>query len=130
MTRDELVVYWVESAHEDLEVMDSLFEKGHFAWSLFLGHLVLEKLLKAFYVHQIGPDTPYSHNLLKLAREAGLQLNDSQEEFLLEVTTYNIKGRYPDYKRDFHRIATRIYTAERINVIREFAQWLTTKMTA
>ncbi len=79
MTREELVAYWTVSAQDDLEVMESLFEKGHYVWSLFLGHLVLEKQLKAFYVHQIGSDTPYSHNLLKLARESGLQLDDSQK---------------------------------------------------
>jgi HEPN domain-containing protein len=30
--------------------MGSMFKSGHYVWALFLGHLVLEKLLKAVYV--------------------------------------------------------------------------------
>jgi len=28
--------------------LEDLFEKGHYTWALFVGHLVLEKLLKAY----------------------------------------------------------------------------------
>lgn len=128
MTRDEHIGYWKESALEDMKVMESLYEKGHYAWALFIGHLVLEKLLKALYVQQVGETVPFVHNLLKLARESGLDLTDAQEEFLLEVTAYNIKGRYPDYKKEFQRIATAAYTVEKINSIKEFAQWLLQKI--
>jgi len=30
--------------------MQSLLENRHYTWALFVGHLVLEKLLKALYV--------------------------------------------------------------------------------
>lgn len=76
MTKDELVAYWKDSALDDLVVMESLFENDHYVWALFIGHLVLEKLLKAFYVKRIGIDTPFSHNLLKLARAADLPLHN------------------------------------------------------
>ena len=30
--------------------MESLFANGYYVWSLFIGHLVIEKVLKAFHV--------------------------------------------------------------------------------
>jgi hypothetical protein len=67
---------------------------------------------------------PRVHNLLKIARDCGLQLTIEQEDFLLEVTTYNLKGRYPDYKLSFHRKATVEFTTGKIDRIREMRQWL------
>ncbi len=53
MTRDEIVQYWLNSAETDLAAMETLFRSGHFVWALFLGHLVLEKTLKANYVCRV-----------------------------------------------------------------------------
>jgi len=38
------------SQNHYFQAMIHLFEKGDNTWSLFIGHLVLEKLLKAWYV--------------------------------------------------------------------------------
>jgi len=34
-------------------VAESLLEKGHYTWCLFVGHLILEKLLKAIYLWSV-----------------------------------------------------------------------------
>jgi HEPN domain-containing protein len=128
LTRNELKEYWRESASEDLAVMESLFDKGHYAWALFIGHLVLEKTLKALYVQNTESDVPFVHNLLKIAREAMIPLTDEQEEFLLEITAYNIRGRYPDYQREFQRTATQEYTGRQLARIREAREWLISLM--
>jgi len=125
MTRDEHVAYWMAESNKDMAVAESLFESGHFTWALFVGHLALEKALKAMYVRQVGVQVPHSHHLLKIARECKLALNEDQGDFLLEVTTYNLKARYPDYKQGFARKATREFTATRIKQIKEMRQWLT-----
>jgi hypothetical protein len=41
MERDEIVRYWLESSDDDYQVMQSLFDNGHYAWALFLSHLVI-----------------------------------------------------------------------------------------
>jgi HEPN domain-containing protein len=46
MTKDEIINYWISSSNKDFRVMGSLYKNGHYAWALFLGHLVLEKFLK------------------------------------------------------------------------------------
>lgn len=124
MTKDEIIQYWVKSSDQDYPVMESLFSSGHYGWSLFLGHLVLEKLLKACYVMNVDIASPRIHNLLKLAKDAGLELTKEQMLFLDEVTMYNLRARYPDYKDRFFQMATKTYTEDSINKIKEFRQWL------
>lgn len=129
MTKDEIINYWLHSAGADFKAMNSLFKSGHYIWALFLGHLVIEKLLKAVYVKNIGTGTnvPYIHNLIRIAEEARLELTEEQKDFLAEVTTFNIKSRYPDYKGRFHKKATRKFTARYLKGIKEFRQWLLKK---
>ena len=129
MTKEEHVNFWVESSMQDLPVMESLLDKGHFVWALFVGHLVLEKMLKAPYVQNHAATPPFIHHLLKLGRDAGLSLDADQEDFLLEVTNYNIQGRYPDFKRALQNKATPEYTQERIHRIKEFRLWLDSLIT-
>jgi len=50
MTQEEHIKYWIDSAEHDLDTANSLFSSGKYDWCLFISHLVLEKLIKAFYV--------------------------------------------------------------------------------
>ncbi|HGJ67649.1 TPA: HEPN domain-containing protein [bacterium] len=43
MNIDEVVQYWLDSAEEDLPVVDHLFESGDYKYALFFGHLYLKK---------------------------------------------------------------------------------------
>ncbi len=56
-------------AEKDHQTMKHLYASGDYHWSLFLGHLVIEKLLKGLLVaHQAeGVNIPRSHDLLLLA---------------------------------------------------------------
>ena len=108
--------------------MESLFENGHYIWALFVGHLVPEKLLKAYHMKYVGTDYPPIHNLLKLAERSNLDLSEDQKDFLLEATTFNLKARYPDYKQRFYKKATERFTKDKINKIREFREWLKGKI--
>src|SRR5438552_7445829 len=110
MTLDEQVKYWINGAENDLPVMDSMLNNAHFVWSLYIGHLVVEKMLKAFYTRDNKESPPKIHNLLQLAAATKLELTREQEEFLLEVNTFNIEARYPDYKYDFYKKCTKEFT--------------------
>jgi HEPN domain-containing protein len=52
MTREDLVKYWTESSDKDFDSMNRMFDSGDYHWSLYVGHLVIEKLLKAYYVQK------------------------------------------------------------------------------
>ena len=50
MNNIDLMNYWIESSDEDYEAMKVLFNNHKNTWCLFIGHLVIEKLLKALYL--------------------------------------------------------------------------------
>ena len=128
MTKREIIAHWAASSDKDFKAMGILLRNGHYAWSLFLGHLVLEKLLKAMYVKNVGTDIPFTHDLTKIAEKAGLELAESQKDLLDSVTTFNIRARYPDYKDRFYKKATKRFTHEYIQQIKDFRRWLGKKL--
>ena len=90
------VEYWRKGSEEDLAAAQSLLEKGHLRHSLFFAHLAIEKMLKAFVTRQTKEDPPRIHSLIRLARCAGLRLDQDREDFLREFGEYQLEGRYPD----------------------------------
>ncbi|MBC8525392.1 MAG: HEPN domain-containing protein [Candidatus Cloacimonetes bacterium] len=124
MDKKSLIKYWLESSDRDYRTMQHLFEKKDYSWSLFIGHLIIEKLLKAYYVKHIDNQPPFIHNLLRLAEKSLLELNENQKDFLVTVTTFNIRARYADYKLDFYRMCTKDFTEKWINEIKEFQKWI------
>ena len=125
MNIDEIVQYWVDSAGNDLQAADSNFASGHYDWSLFIGHLVIEKLLKAHWVkynQELNP--PRTHNLTRLAEQSKIELTAEQEIFLDIVTTFNISARYPEHKKEFYKKATKEYSFENLEKIKEIYKWL------
>jgi HEPN domain-containing protein len=128
MIRNEIIDYWVSSSEKDFKAMGSLFNNGHYAWSLFLGHLVLEKLLKAIYVKNFSTDIPFTHDLFQIAEKSKLSLTEEQKNLLDEITTFNIKARYPDYKGRFYKKANKRFAEDYVNKIKEFRRWLKKKV--
>jgi len=125
---EEQIGYWATSAEYDLKVADHLFESGDYSWCLFVGHLVLEKMLKAIYVQYKGEVPPRTHNLLALTKSSNLILNQEQEEFLFKVNSFNIESRYPDFKQQFYELCTRDFASENLTKIREFYHWLKSRI--
>jgi len=126
--REKLIQYWLEAAKKDLPVIDHLFDKGDYTWALFLAHLVLEKVLKAYYVKKIGKVVPYTHSLSLLAEKSNLKLSDKQKELLEKVTDFNIEARYPEETFSFYKICTKEFAGEYLNRIKEFYLWILKKI--
>jgi HEPN domain-containing protein len=124
MTKEELIEYWVSSSNQDFKVMENLLKNRHYPWALFIGHLVIEKLIKACFVKKVSAQTPYSHNLLVLAEQALLQPSEKQKDELQLLTTFNIRARYPDYKMEFHKKCTAAYAKRSVKIIMEHRTWL------
>ena len=121
-----LMEYWIKSADSDYDTMMVMYENKRNTWSLFIGHLVIEKLLKGLYAKK-NEDSPYaikSHNLLQLAEKCDLELTDEQVRKLQIITQFNISARYDDYKESFNQKCTDEYTAEQIKNIEEVREWL------
>jgi len=124
MNREEIIVFWIRSADRDYKTMNRLFKQKDYAWSLFVGHLVLEKLLKALYIKTHDSNVPLIHDLLRIADKANLPLTIDQRDLLDVVSQFNIRVRYDDYKSKFHRICNKPYSERYIREIRKFRKWL------
>lgn len=102
---DEKVLFWVSEAKDNLETALILYEKNKFIESAFFCHLAIEKMLKAFYIREKTDTPPKIHNLIVLAERSLLlkDLNESQLDFLSELNTFQLEGRYPVDRELFYR---------------------------
>ena len=98
LNTSDLISYWVNSSDNDFQGMLHLYEKGHYTWSLFIGHLVIEKLLKAVFTKKFEEHPPFIHDLYRLAEKSKIEFNEKQKDQLDSISTFNIKARYDDYK--------------------------------
>lgn len=128
MKQDELISYWIQSSDLDFESMMAMYHSKHYHWSLFIGHLVIEKLLKASYVKQHNEHPPLIHNLLRLAQKSGIEMDGEMELFFAELTEFNILARYEDYKMEFYKRCSAEYTKKWITEISKSRQWIKNRL--
>ena len=123
---EKLKSFWRTEAQDALQVADHLVEKNDFSYALFFGHLALEKLLKALCVQNTNEHAPPIHNLLRLAKIAGLDIDKETEDAFITITAFHIESRYPDYKRTFRKKCTPEFTNKNMDLIRRHFRWLQT----
>ncbi|MEW5693870.1 MAG: HEPN domain-containing protein [Candidatus Hydrogenedentota bacterium] len=117
--------YWLKSSEHDLKVAETLYRNKKYDWCLFIGHLVLEKALKAVWVRDNNNKFPGKiHNLLKLAEETELQLNNKIKLSLLDINDFNIEMRYPDYKLKLYKRCNKKFTKKYFKIIKDIYKWL------
>ena len=124
MDKKEIIDFWASEAEESLDVAKHLFEKKDYSYALFFGHLSVEKIIKAVLVKNTNQQVPRSHNLLRLAKEAQIEITDEQKHTLIRITAFNLEARYPDYKKEFRKKCTRQFTATELQKIEEVFIWL------
>ena len=116
--------YWLSSSDNDYEVLVNLFQTRHYNWALFLGHIVLEKLFKAYFVKKTGVHAPFSHDLRLLAKKCDMSLPDDMALQLDVITGFNINARYDSFKEDFQKRCTPEFSNEWLNNIKTIRQWI------
>ena len=121
---EKIVKHWIDTSEEDFQTMLSLYDSKSYGWSLFLGHISVEKLLKAFYVSKYKKHAPFLHNLYRLAELSNINMTDEQSDWLDKVTTFNLNARYDDYKREFCALCTVEFTKEWIEKIKILRSWI------
>jgi HEPN domain-containing protein len=125
MNKSEYINFWVDSADADLETAFIIYENKRYNWSLFIGHLVLEKILKAHFIkNNDGNVPPKIHNLIRLAELVKLKLEEDLLEFFRNVSNFQLESRYPEYKNEFFKIATEEFTNQNLLKIKEIYLWL------
>ena len=125
---DKIVRYWVESSNEDYNAMLTLYRSKIYHWALFMGHISIEKLLKAYFVKNNQKHAPFTHNLYRLAEVSNMEISEKYTEWLFKITTFNLNARYDDYKKEFYFLCTADFTKEWIEKIEKLQQWIKQKL--
>lgn len=128
MNINEHIEYWLHSSEHDLDVAISLFNTGKYDWALYIGHLVIEKILKAHFVKDNHNIPPRTHNLTMIANKIQIEFTEAQLNFLDRISRFNIEARYPDEKLQFYKICTKDFSDENFKQIMELYQWLKSEL--
>ena len=87
----KLQEYWQKTSKRDYDTMLGLFKIKRYPESLFFGHIVLEKILKAHVVKNTKKGAPKIHNLIKLMELASLDLPEDDKNLLDLVNIFGLK---------------------------------------
>lgn len=119
-----VIEYWISSSDTDHKAMLDLFNTKNYHWSLFMGHLVIEKLIKALFVKANNEHPPYIHDLRRLLELTDIKFDDNKKVVLDSITRFNINARYDDYKQNFYNLCTEDFAKIWIKKIEEIVQWI------
>jgi HEPN domain-containing protein len=122
--KQKIIDYWMVSSDDDYDTMIAMLNTKRYSWSLFLGHLVIEKLLKAYFVKINEDYPPFVHNLLRLAMDSNIKVTDDLKYKLTTISAFNINARYDDYKKSFQKRCSPEFTFEWVDNIKELRLWI------
>lgn len=125
---DKIIKHWIETSDNDFNTMLTLYNSKSFVWALFLGHISVEKLLKALYVKRFKEHAPFTHNLYRLCELISIKVTDEYSDWLDEITSFNLNARYDDYKKEFYKLCTSDYTKTWIDKITILRKWIKEKL--
>ncbi len=120
----KLVDYWYREAGYSFDVTKALLDKKKNAECLFFGHLMVEKILKAWVVAHTKEHAPPIHDLPKLMKKSGIPYT---KEFISELEFYNqfyLTGRYDEDKMNFRKTCTDSFTKKHFDRLKEIYIWL------
>ncbi len=121
---EKIKMHWIVTSDDDFNTMMALYNSKSYHWSLFIGHIAVEKILKALYTKLYKKHAPPIHNLYRLAKLCKIELTEEYSDWLDTITSFNINARYDDHKREFYDICTREYTKIWIDKIKELRKWI------
>ncbi len=122
--------YWSELSDYDMDTAQAMLDTKRYLYVGFMCHQTIEKILKAYWTEFSDQEVPYTHNLTRLADQAGLSLHLTEEQFSLIDTLepLNIEARYPSYKERLLKSLTKARCKELVAQTKELQKWIKQKL--
>lgn len=118
MGKKEIIAHWLLMAERDWKSVLALHEASQHMHALFFSHLVIEKMLKAHWAKDNQEsEPPRIHDLEYLYNQTELKLSADQVDLLGVMNSWNLEGRYQDYKDKFYKRTTKSYTEEKLKLV-------------
>lgn len=121
---EKIVNHWITSSDRDFKTMMNLYKSKDYHWTLFIGHLVIERLLKAGVVRNIKAHAPLTHDLRRLSKISNIEFEDEHIIWFDTITTFNLNARYDSYKHDFYKKCTPEFTETWVSRIKQLREWI------
>ncbi|MEK9148990.1 MAG: HEPN domain-containing protein [Candidatus Desantisbacteria bacterium] len=121
---EKTVQYWLNGAEYDRDVAGAMFQSTKYPYALFMGHLSIEKLMKALFVRYTKKHAPYIHSLPKLASMLSFEIPDEIKAKLDVFMEYYFQTRYPEEQIQFYKKCTKSYTEQALKDTEEVFEWL------
>lgn len=129
MGKAEIVNHWIQTAERDWRSVSLLYQGKQFVHALFFCHLVIEKILKACWVKDNEENSPPRiHDLEYLYNETDLELTSEQIDLIRVMNSWNLEGRYQDYRDKFYKNTTQEYAREKIEQVDSLRLWLLSEL--
>ncbi|MBS1657930.1 MAG: HEPN domain-containing protein [Bacteroidetes bacterium] len=129
MNKEEIISHWITSSREDWKTARELYESKRYLHALFFVHLSIEKVCKALWIEKRGEAVaPFTHNLLRLLNEAGIELEEKNSQFLADLNKFQIEGRYPDYVSNIYKVTNRKLASNYLEQAKALRKWLIKKL--
>jgi HEPN domain-containing protein len=130
MNEKESVEYWIGTADYDIKTAEAMLETKRFLYVGFMCHLVIEKMLKGYFVKNQKSIPPYTHNLQYLSEKSGifLELSEAQRDFFDTLQPLNIRARYPSIKDELYKLLTEERCKLLIEETKEIMIWIKNKL--
>lgn len=124
MNIELLIKYCDEQTEKKWKTAEALLKSKRYADCLFFCHLALEFTLKSKVAVTTQRPFPITHDLVDLAKKSTLTYTKHQLKQLAIISTFNIAGRYDDFKLSFYKKATPEYSKKYYAITKELIEWL------
>jgi len=130
MNEHSNIEFWISTAEYDIKTAEAMFETKRFLYVGFMCHLVIEKMLKAYFTKIKNTIPPYTHNLQYLAEKSSLfnELPEDYKDFLDTLQPLNIRTRYPADRDELYKLLTEERCQNLITKTKEMMQWIKNKL--
>lgn len=115
---------WRHLAQYDIETAEAMLRAGRWMYVLFCCQQAAEKMLKGLVAARTGDLPPRTHNLMRLAEEAGLGPDQTTARKLRQLTAYYIHSRYPDEVQVLASEADSHLARDVLRDTQEVLQWI------
>ncbi|MBI5650652.1 MAG: HEPN domain-containing protein [Chloroflexi bacterium] len=87
---------WINLSDYDLETARHMLTSGRFLYVVFMCHLALEKMLKAYFTEVTQTAPTKTHDLIYLVKKSGLGLLQAHLDFVGKINNASVPTRYPE----------------------------------
>ena len=113
-----------ERARYDLDTAKAMLAAGRYLYVLFCCQQAVEKTLKGIIAQRTNEMPPRLHNLMALARKAGLDIEKPTAEQFRFLTNFYIQSRYPQALERLSSVPDRPEAEETLRFTEELLPWL------